>query len=217
MRFVLASLVVLSVAAGCGGNVVVKPGAGGGTTSSTTGSTTSGSTTGSGCKSDADCPSAHTCDTATGYCVATGCTTDTDCLQGETCDTATGMCYMAPPPGCTSNADCNADEVCDTTTGACVFQGCLSDADCLPGETCDTATGICMGTPVNGPSCHQCACIDLLSMGGCANVCDMAQNGTSTPNFCNGVAALPQCAKCLVDNCGTIANPPNPADPSACM
>jgi hypothetical protein len=54
-------------------------------------------------------------------------------------------------------------------------------------------------------------------MGGCANVCKMGLNGTSTPNFCDGVSALPQCSKCLTDNCGGITDPPNPTMPSACM
>ena len=118
---------------------------------------------------------------------------------------------------CTSDADCAADSSCDTATGVCVTGDpiCVSDADCAAGETCDTATGTCVGT--NVPSCQQCACIDLLSMGGCANVCKMGLNGTSTPNFCDGVAALPQCAKCLADLCGSLPNPPNPSNPSACM
>jgi hypothetical protein len=93
--------------------------------------------------------------------------------------------------------------------------GCTSDADCLAGETCDVSTGVCVG--MTGSGCHQCACVDILSTGGCGDICDMAQNGTSTPNFCNGVSALPQCAKCLLDRCGNIPFPPNPTDPSACM
>jgi hypothetical protein len=59
--------------------------------------------------------------------------------------------------------------------------------------------------------------MDILSMGGCANVCKMGLNGTSTPNFCDGVAALPQCSKCLTDNCGGITNKPDPSSPSTCM
>jgi hypothetical protein len=93
--------------------------------------------------------------------------------------------------------------------------GCTSDADCLAGETCDTSTGVCVG--MAGEGCYQCACVDLLSIGGCADICDMAKNGTTTPNFCNGVPALPQCAACLADHCGNIAFPPVPTDPSSCM
>jgi hypothetical protein len=95
------------------------------------------------------------------------------------------------------------------------LSGCTSDADCLAGETCNTSAGACVGTVAE--TCHQCACIDVLSMGGCANVCDMAENGTTIPNFCNGVPALPQCAKCLAGSCGGIPDPPDPNKPSACM
>jgi Cys-rich repeat protein len=89
--------------------------------------------------------------------------------------------------------------------------GCVSDADCPAGEVCDTSTGMCMGTDPGG--CHQCACVDLLSSGGCADICDLAQNGTNTPNFCNGVPALPQCAQCLADRCSLAI----PSDPAGCM
>jgi hypothetical protein len=33
-------------------------------------------------------------------------------------------------------------------------------------------------------------------------------SGASTPNFCNGVEALPQCAACIAASCGS--------DPAAC-
>jgi len=118
-----------------------------------------------------------------------------------------------------TDADCATGEVCDTATGTCnvaVSGGCMADTDCLAGETCDKASGKCMGTPTQQTSCHQCACTDTLAMGGCANVCDSAQNGNpGTPNFCNGVNALPQCTKCLQDNCGSSGA--NPTDPSGCM
>ena len=48
-----------------------------------------------------------------------------------------------------------------------------------------------------------CACSETAIGSGCAAICDGDQNGTGTPNFCNGVAALPQCATCLQDVCGT--------------
>jgi hypothetical protein len=31
------------------------------------------------------------------------------------------------------------------------------------------------------------------------------------------VSALPQCAKCLSDNCGGITHPPDPTSPAACQ
>src|SRR5262249_60434771 len=50
------------------------------------------------------------------------------------------------------------------------------------------------GTGGTAPSCNQCACVDLISAGGCADKCKMGTNGTTTPNFCDGVAALQQCS-----------------------
>jgi hypothetical protein len=58
--------------------------------------------------------------------------------------------------------------------------------------------------------------VDLLSAGGCANLCDSAQNGSpNTPNFCNGVSALPQCSRCLQDSCAAAGA--DPTEPSACQ
>lgn len=56
------------------------------------------------------------------------------------------------------------------------------------------------------PSCHACAC--EVVAGGCANLCDNTRSGLLTPNFCNGTAALPNCAACIQSTCG--------GDPSAC-
>jgi hypothetical protein len=145
---------------------------------------------------------------------STTCIGDADCPAGETCDFTTGMC-AGPGGGCKSDVDC-AMGFC-SSTGECVVGGCSRDADCLQGEICNTVTGMCTVPPGPDHQCHQCACVDLLSEGGCANICDMAQSGTSTPNFCNGVAALPQCAKCLAANCSGITDPPHPSDPAACM
>jgi Cys-rich repeat protein len=136
-----------------------------------------------------------------------------DCTVGSSSSSSSGTSTIAT--GCTSDSECAAGETC--AAGVCAFSGCLTDADCLAGETCDTATGVCTGTPVTEPSCQQCACQDVLAMGGCANLCKMGLNGTTTPNFCDGVSALPQCAQCLSDNCGSITNPPDPNSPAACM
>jgi hypothetical protein len=143
-----------------------------------------------------------------------GCTSDLDCAAGELCDVPTGTCVW--DMRCTSDADCGIGDVCDTVTGICeafMPPGCVADTDCAPGYACDLTTGLC--EPSDGPSCHQCACVDTLSEGGCANICDDTQNGTTTPNFCNGVSALPQCAKCLADNCAAAGA--NPTDPTGCM
>jgi hypothetical protein len=52
-------------------------------------------------------------------------------------------------------------------------------------------------------------------MGGCADKCKMGTNGTSTPNFCDGVSALAQCKACLADKCGMLNI--DPTYPAACM
>lgn len=64
--------------------------------------------------------------------------------------------------------------------------------------------GIGGGTGGTGPSCFECACDYLLSEGGCKDKCDKDFNGNpNTPNFCNDVNALPQCAECIQDKCGS--------------
>jgi hypothetical protein len=60
-----------------------------------------------------------------------------------------------------------------------------------------------------------CACVTLMSAGGCADLCDAAQNGTDTPNWCNGAAALSQCAACLAVKCAI--DPTEDAAQTACM
>jgi hypothetical protein len=117
-----------------------------------------------------------------------------------------------PSVGCAGNAGCSPNGGSAGFGGGTGF-GCMSDADCLAGETCDLSTGTCVG--MAGVSCHQCACVNTFSEGGCANIC--SNSGTPYPNFCDGVPALPKCAACLADHCGGIAFPPIPTDPSACM
>jgi hypothetical protein len=52
----------------------------------------------------------------------------------------------------------------------------------------------------------MCACDTLMSAGGCADLCDDAQNSNpNVPNFCNDHAALTQCATCLEMHCGFAA------------
>jgi hypothetical protein len=50
-----------------------------------------------------------------------------------------------------------------------------------------------------------CACVTLMSAGGCGDVCSTMLNGATTPNFCEGMAPLAQCAACLAQNCGDIS------------
>jgi hypothetical protein len=119
-----------------------------------------------------------------------------------------------PDACCVTDADCAAGLFCDVATGQCrALVDCVNSAECAQGQICDMATSLCVAAPPE-MSCHQCACVDPLSMGGCAEVCK--SNGLAAPNFCDGVPALPTCAKCLMNHCGTIANPPILTDPAAC-
>jgi hypothetical protein len=142
-----------------------------------------------------------------------GCLSDSECGAGNICDEG-GNCV--PGAMCTTDAMCNDGDICNTTTGECESPaptGCTSNAMCATGEECDTTTGFCQ--PMTGTTCKQCACMDLLSAGGCANLCDSAQNGNpSTPNFCNGTNALPKCKQCLLDSCATFGA--DPTNPSGC-
>ncbi len=67
------------------------------------------------------------------------------------------------------------------------------------------ATGGAGGSGPTGADC-TCACTTLMSAGGCADLCDDAQNGNpNTPNYCNGSAALSQCSACLSSKCSFSA------------
>ena len=128
------------------------------------------------------------------------CMSDSDCSQGQVCNVNTSTCEDL--------GSCQSDPNCVSPP-----TGCVSDADCIPGGVCDNTSGVCMDPP--GTSCKQCACVDVLTMGGCADLCNMALSGTSTPNFCDGVPALSQCRACLFDRCASLNI--DPTNPSACM
>jgi hypothetical protein len=159
-------------------------------------------------------PVQSTSDAGTGGDASTHCTADVDCESDQSCDTTTGKCVTVT--GCQGNADCNAQETCNTKTSTCVFSGCAKNGDCAQGETCDTATGVCMGSALITRSCHECACEDLVAVGGCAEECTGNDAG-GAPNFCDGKSALSNCALCLADKCGNLASPPVPTNPAACM
>jgi hypothetical protein len=61
-------------------------------------------------------------------------------------------------------------------------------------------------------NCNECACVKLMSEGGCADICQ--SYNLPYPNFCDGVPALVQCAACLMVNCPGMVDTMNP---SACM
>jgi hypothetical protein len=57
-----------------------------------------------------------------------------------------------------------------------------------------------------GANC-TCACTTRTSANGCSDLCnDMVNGQTGTPNFCDGAAALTQCAACLQKACGFSAS-----------
>jgi hypothetical protein len=144
---------------------------------------------------------------------ATVCTADVDCPSSQSCDTTTGKCVTT---GCQGNADCAQQETCNTKAGTCVFSGCAQNTDCAMGETCDTATGVCMGTALITFTCHQCACAELVNVGGCLEECTGNDAGTP-PDFCDGKSASSNCALCLADHCGGATSKPVPTDPAGCM
>ena len=74
------------------------------------------------------------------------------------------------------------------------------------------------GTHYQRPAQHElagydklntCACVNKLSAGGCADVCDMKLNMTTTPNFCdhgktpNMNTSTSSCFGCLMANCAS--------------
>jgi len=100
----------------------------------------------------------------------------------------------ASDAGADAGLDAGADAGPDA--GSCAPDGnsCQSDGDCCNAD-CDQTQGLC--SPID----CACACMTLLSAGGCANICNMNLNGTTTPNFCNGAPALTQCTNCLMTTC----------------
>lgn len=179
-------------------------------------------TVGATCTDDSTCNNGLHCD-STKKCAKDAtptatCKADSDCADGDACDVRTGTCGSTEPQSgeCTSRADCAEDETCDSS-GTCVPDvGCTSDADCGSDQTCDRS-GECVGIAPPDPTCHECACETTLALGGCADLCDATQNGTNTPNFCQGVRALTQCEQCLQDMCGWLQDAPDPNDPFTCQ
>ncbi len=71
------------------------------------------------------------------------------------------------------------------------------------------------GGSVTSADC-TCACMTLMSAGGCADLCDDMQNGQmGTPNWCNGAAALTMCAACLGSKCSI--DPTDQGAQTSCM
>ncbi len=88
------------------------------------------------------------------------------------------------------------------SAGTGTFTGTKTCADLLTGTWSATLTGSDFDSEdaYNAYTALQtCACVDTNggTPGGCANICTEAQNGTTTPNFCDGAAAGPTCQFCL--------------------
>lgn len=118
----------------------------------------------------------------------------------RTCQRMThGGPFCIEPPVCGDGA-C-ADDEASSCPEDCGFCG---DGVCGSGEGGLNCAADC-GAPL--PSCRTCACALPLAEGGCADVCDAALSGASSPNLCNGVPALPQCASCISHVC--LGDPAN--------
>jgi hypothetical protein len=82
------------------------------------------------------------------------------------------------------------------------------------GGSAGGAGGSAGGAGGSAPDC-TCACTTLMSAGGCADLCDDAQNNNpNQPNYCNGSPALTMCATCLMNSCNFTAA--QIADDTAC-
>ena len=109
-----------------------------------------------------------------------------------------GGAFAAILSACGGTVDSGNGGKGGTTTGGYAGSGGCGDGDG------------CGGSDPWVLSCFSCACDYLVSEGGCMDVCDKDYNGNpSTPNFCDGVNALPVCAACILNSCGE-------SDPNNC-
>jgi len=99
--WLLPSVLVAAMAAGCGGGNNNGDGDGG----------TGGGDGGGGCTSSTACPTGQTCNTTTGLCETVGCTTHAECPQGSFCDN--GTCAPNDTGGpCDGDSNCKPGETC---------------------------------------------------------------------------------------------------------
>jgi len=68
----------------------------------------------------------------------------------------------------------------------------------------ETATATDTGTGTATDDTCACACTDLMSAGGCADLCSTLKNGATSPNFCEGMAPLTMCGTCLAAHCSAL-------------
>ena len=97
---------------------------------------------------------------------------------------------------------CGGNVVVDTPTGTAM------DTDETSIET-TTECGACgetePGTDSETDDSCTCACVTLMSAGGCADLCSTLHNGVTVPNFCEAEAPLPECAACIEANCAGLS------------
>jgi hypothetical protein len=144
-----------------------------------------------------------------------------DCQAGLFCNVTggnTATCATQKGKGATCDpsllGECQPDLICSGSPSKCrkppqTPQFCFvapkcGDGKCDPGEE-----GTCPQDCMSGANCFACACKTLMATGGCSDLCDEGLNGSMSPNFCNGAAALAQCAACIAARCGQ-------PDPTAC-
>jgi len=109
---------------------------------------------------------------------------------------------------------CGAHVVVDGTSSSAGAGGTGGTAG-TAGVGGTSGTGGAGGVGLTPAQC-TCACTTLMSAGGCADLCDDKQNGQAgTPNWCNGAAALSQCAACLGSKCSI--DPTDQEAQSSCM
>ena len=118
------------------------------------------SDSGTGCRSDDDCPGCQLCDVERAVCLPCECRLDTECPAGEICVEAACLpdCFATgcsgdqecdpelrrcvPRGGCARSTDCPADTAC--VQGSCVaadpYDTCRAPLELVPGEALEGST-----------------------------------------------------------------------------
>lgn len=223
---IVASLLAVGLAVGCGGSGAggggqsntgsnsTSQGGNGGAGGASSSSSSSGTTGGAGgmapkpCVADTDCagnPKGAFCDTTSGECVACLPATDS-CPEGKYCNPTSFTCAN----GCKADADCAGDPNgathCNPATHGCV--NCLTESDCPAGQVCYDAGNVCIPgcSPTHdcqtGFTCCGTTCRDLqndfTNCGECGKPCTNPVNATSqcTTGMCQLKACLPAFSDC---------------------
>jgi uncharacterized membrane protein YgcG len=157
-----------------------------------------------------DAPQAPGCEAAAealGTCVG-----GTVGLPGNACDDYVAVvrscCNQLSDPGAQQACNAAVDGVDTSTVPEDVCKSALKSFSCQGGSGGAGGGGGFGGAGGAGGgwsiSCMDCACAYTSgdAPAGCADTCDNTISGAANPNFCNGAAALSQCAQCIMDRCG---------------